>query len=70
MIPMTPSRCQLTLRDVRDEPADLARVSLDNRRELRYWIRYFNTTGNRLHEAVSLMGAEVPRVRAYLRRFR
>lgn len=53
-----------------EEPLDLARVNLENHAELRYWAAYFDTTQTKLHEAVSLMGVEVPRVRAYLRRFR
>lgn len=53
-----------------DEPADLVRVNMDAHAELRYWLNYFGTTEARLHEAVSLMGSEVTRVRAYLRRFR
>lgn len=52
------------------EPADLTQVSLENPVELQYWKDYFGASANRLHEAVSLMGSEVPRVRAYLRRFR
>ncbi len=52
------------------EPADLVRVNMDAPAELRYWLNYFGTTEARLHEAVSLMGSEVTRVRAYLRRFR
>ena len=51
-------------------PADLMQVCLDDPGELRYWMDYFAASANRLHEAVSLMGSEVPRVRAYLRRFR
>lgn len=53
-----------------EEPLDLARVNLENPAEFRYWVEYFDTTESKLHEAVALMGAEVPRVRAYLRRFR
>lgn len=53
-----------------EEPLDLARVNLDSPSERRYWVEYFKTTESKLHEAVSLMGAEVPRVRAYLRRIR
>lgn len=52
------------------EPADLTRVRLDTPVEVQYWMVYFHASADRLHEAVSLMGSEVPRVRAYLRRFR
>ena len=52
------------------EPADLTQVRLDDPAEVKYWMDYFAASANRLHEAVSLMGSEVPRVRAYLRRFR
>lgn len=57
-------------RNWQPEPADLTQVSLTNPVEVQYWKDYFDATANRLHEAVSLMGSEVPRVRAYLRRFR
>lgn len=53
-----------------EQPLDLARVNLENPAEFRYWVEYFGTTEDKLHEAVSLMGVDVPRVRAYLRRFR
>lgn len=52
------------------EPEDLTHVCLDSPAEIQYWMAYFGASANRLHEAVSLMGSEVPRVRACLRRFR
>ena len=51
-------------------PADLAHVDTADPRELAYWTQYFGCTEERLHEAVSLMGGDIARVRAYLRRFR
>ena len=64
------ARSAETSRHWQPEPADLTQVSLDDAGELQHWMDYFAASANRLHEAVSLMGSEVPRVRAYLWRFR